>query len=80
MSNKIYNEHTPDWSDLIYQKSESKIYTYICSSLKCAGNIDVAKRVIKFDGVRLRYDSDCPDCGSVMYCKVKKNVEATHET
>ena len=69
---RIYNQDTPDLSDLIYQRSENKVYRYHCTSQKCLNGAHDTKRIIKFDMVRLRFDSDCPDCGSVMYCKKMK--------
>lgn len=72
---RIYNQDTPDLSDLVFRSTNIKAYNYFCNSQKCTGYDHNAKRVLKFENVRLRYDVDCPDCGSVMFCKKAKNYE-----
>ncbi len=83
---KILNADCGDLSDMIFVGSTARTYSYYCNSQKCTNSPnEQAKRILKFEAVKLRFDSDCPDCGCVMFCKKAPyrkpaNDEVQHET
>lgn len=71
------NHESVDISDMIFVPVADKKYNYFCNSNKCTGYTYNATRIMKFQAVKLKYDTDCPDCGSTMFCK-KAKVEQTN--
>lgn len=71
------NHESSDLSDMVFVPVAHKKYNYFCNSNKCTGFTYNATRILKFEAVKLRYDTDCPDCGSTMFCKKAKTLEHT---
>lgn len=72
---RVYNADSPDISDLVFVPNWNKHYSYYCTSAKCTNNNNNGKKVLKFDKVMLKFDSDCPHCGSSMICKKDKTKQ-----
>lgn len=63
------NHYSTDLSDMIFVPVANKRFNYFCNSQKCTNGAHDAKRILIYGDVKLRYDTDCPNCGSVMFCK-----------
>lgn len=74
-----FNQHTPDISELIFVPVAHKKYNYFCNSNKCTKHANDATRVLIFEEVKLRYDTDCPNCGCSMFAKRSTKKDVVHE-
>lgn len=71
---KILNESCGDLSDLIHTPSKFSRYSYYCTSNRCTKYGHDTAKVMRFEAVKLRFDTDCPECGSSMLCRKVKTV------
>lgn len=73
----LANEFSPDWSELVHTPNTST-YDYFCSSKQCiiasGQNLCDMAKVLKFKRVKLMHNSDCIDCGSVMFNRKAFNL------
>lgn len=78
----IYNYESSDIFEGVGERRKYKkeTYNYFCNSQHCisAGNakydLHNASRILKIKSVKSLHNSDCPNCGSAMFCKKSNEI------